>query len=985
LLKVIALASAPHERVAGTHFVPAPTPDTTIRDRIALWIDDAAGGERGVFARYRQALGWTTGDVNCAVHDASVRDRRLLPRWAEFAILFVAHQPAGASIPQHGVEKNVRISVEALARRRLPGLTPAGLRLSARARGALYSQIAGRVMQVMGSALDAESRVVALMSVLEAVPRGRETGALGLDRESWILRLEMLPVLAYALGETWAQWEMTTGEMLSRLRRDARLVAREFLSGDRADDVADIVPDLGDPHSGGRAVAILSFAGGGKVVYKPKDLAVAAAVIALIARSNALLTELPLREHKILPRDGYTWEEHVDNRACRSPRDVGRFYFRFGKILRLFEFLEGRDLWLDNLIAASDQPLFIDLETVLQGRRSPAEDTSPAEEAVLAKLLESAAPTGAIAAHTYLAEGVRAEEFGALTPVRDFLLPYSFQVLGNKAKKNSSHAVQQNFPRFRRDTYAPRIAGSSASVVGHLAALTDGYNAMSGLLKFHGKSLASVVAGIAHHPVRHIERDTWDCYKILRQSLQPSNLSDGLARERALSRLFRADQEGRSASEHRAIFRLEIEAFRALNIPFFLSRPGSRSLYGSDGREIKDFFSGTALQRLRARTRKDPVSPDERIAIVNTCLASGRNGDARLRMPAYAQRQAMIGDDEALGRAVEIGDLVLKSATVKRGTHAWLALVYDPHHDFDQLSVLENDLLSGTCGIAVLLADLFAVTRHVRFRNTALDLCEGLVASLRSPQSHGARSGGFIGPGSNIYCLGRCAAALDDHGLADTTAGLARSIPTPGAGEGDIILGLPGLALALASADRKIPVQRRDALRHVLEAGGRMRQESAYPPTARRLLALPDRAAAVRLALARLAPPAQRSVLRVGASSPSGNVLAAISETCAHAPASFLREKFALPLERLSGRRLIDLLEIALASSRVAPSGRAEKVTRKIASTLSARRRARGSWFPESLADDRHNLSIVWGVPAVAHAFLKLQKAVPVPSIRLLE
>src|SRR5205807_6133473 len=113
--------------------------------------------------------------------------------------------------------------------------------------------------------------------------------------------------------------------------------------------------------------------------------------------------------HRILPRGDRAWEEFVTHRACRTPEEVERFYTRMGMTIRLLQLLEGRDFWLDNLVAHGEYPAFIDLETLLQPRVA-ATASLPSEREAGRRLAESAVETGAITMPTPIDTGVGAED-----------------------------------------------------------------------------------------------------------------------------------------------------------------------------------------------------------------------------------------------------------------------------------------------------------------------------------------------------------------------------------------------------------------------------------------------------------------------------------------------------------------------------------------------------------------------------------------------
>jgi len=55
------------------------------------------------------------------------------------------------------------------------------------------------------------------------------------------------------------------------------------------------------------------------------------------------------------------------------------------------------------------------------------------------------------------------------------------------------------------------------------------------------------------------------------------------------------------------------------------------------------------------------------------------------------------------------------------------------------------------------------------------------------------------------------------------------------------------------------------------------------------------------------------------------------------------------------------------------------------ATVLVNRHQATGHWFPDEHAADRHNLSLLTGLAAVAHAFLRCADPATIASVRALE
>ncbi len=67
-------------------------------------------------------------------------------------------------------------------------------------------------------------------------------------------------------------------------------------------------------------------------------------------------------------RGAYGWTEFVEAQACDTPEQVQRFYERQGGYLALLYFLEATDFHLENLIAAGEHPVLVDLEALFHPR-----------------------------------------------------------------------------------------------------------------------------------------------------------------------------------------------------------------------------------------------------------------------------------------------------------------------------------------------------------------------------------------------------------------------------------------------------------------------------------------------------------------------------------------------------------------------------------------------------------------------------------------
>jgi lantibiotic modifying enzyme len=174
------------------------------------------------------------------------------------------------------------------------------------------------------------------------------------------------PVLLRLMATITRQWIAASREFVLRLDADLATIRKNILGADAQMPVAKIEGGRSDPHNGGRSVAIVAFADGGRVVYKPKDVRLDASWHALVERFNQAGAAIELKAARAVPREGYGWTEFIAHGGCADVDACKQFFRRAGAWLALFHCFAASDMHRDNMIAAGEHPVPIDLETILQ-------------------------------------------------------------------------------------------------------------------------------------------------------------------------------------------------------------------------------------------------------------------------------------------------------------------------------------------------------------------------------------------------------------------------------------------------------------------------------------------------------------------------------------------------------------------------------------------------------------------------------------------
>ena len=381
-----ARAATPAERLGGAYEPeppdPAPGADR-VPARLAFWLRKAAGGDAGYLARWLEWEGLDAAAVRRALGPVRLKDSEPLPPWAVLWGELTAG-PWGAPLetvpgPAPVPFQELLAPLARAARCRHEAGTPGPDRLTQAAWADLERGLLERLLKAAGPTLQAEfSRFrepwvstldLAMAGAAGAPPPGtgiyraflreqcREGGSPGAFRA--------YPALARVLAQLAGHWISAWTEALARLEAHAGQLRDRFFDGADPGPVAAIRTGAGDSHNQGRATAILRFQDGSRLVYKPVPAGVDRAWYRLLdwiaARGGPLLPRSP----RHLDGPGHGWTEFVEAAPCPDPEALRRYFLRCGALLCLVQLLGGGDCHHENLIAAGEHPILLDLETVM--------------------------------------------------------------------------------------------------------------------------------------------------------------------------------------------------------------------------------------------------------------------------------------------------------------------------------------------------------------------------------------------------------------------------------------------------------------------------------------------------------------------------------------------------------------------------------------------------------------------------------------------
>jgi type 2 lantibiotic biosynthesis protein LanM len=578
------------------------------------------------------------------------------------------------------------------------------------------------------------------------------------------------PVLLRLIASLVRQWIDTSREFIARLDADLPSIRRDLLQTSTNARVAEIEGDVSDPHNGGRAVLLLRFTDGARVAYKPKDLRLDVAWHNLIARLNRAGAPLELKAVWTLARNGYGWTEFIAHTGCADQADCERFFRRAGVWLALLHCFAATDMHQENMIAAGDHPVPIDLETILQPNAEEHKVLEPEGEAFNAAMEiigNSVMTVGLLPAYgrsvdnNVFAMGGMTADWGARTIVA-----------WNNVNSDAMRPVKVK-EGGTTNTNLPHIGGRYAKFADHIDSFVSGFADYAEFLlrQIRGATANALLDGFTGLPVRRVVRPTRFYYMLLQRLKNHRSMDDGAiwsAQADFVTRLADWDKE---SDPLWPLHRAERSALLALNVPHFVT--------SSDGTEISDATGISArtdatcgLERARARMQN---LDEKEIAWQIDVIRANTNRAARTA--PNAELTAILAADAPLAPTrtnfLAEADTIaaeLSRLAIRRGTGAaWIGLDWLGDSEAFQLVCLGPDLYNGAAGIAVFLAAHAAVTRS----KPSGELARAGVAQLRknlesrnAPRmARGLGIGAATGLGSIVYGLAVMARCLGDGEL----------------------------------------------------------------------------------------------------------------------------------------------------------------------------------------------------------------------------
>jgi len=599
----------------------------------------------------------------------------------------------------------------------------------------------------------------------------------------WLEILKRYPVAARLISTFCRQQALYFAETLKNLEKDIEKIRRTLNRGINPGIVKDIEAGLSDFHNGGKSVIKFEFESGLIVFYKPRSGGVDFLWADLLRWVEEKMRGSKFRTPVHVEGEGCCWAENILNTPLDKAEDAASFYYKAGSILALTYILGGTDFHQENLIASGDDPILIDLETLLRPLvKQFSHAKMPPEERELFTSLEgdSVLRTCMLPLWSPISKEI-SRDYGALTP-----------------DDNAAYSVQEwldiNTDRMRRGRIdrktnpSPNVAhfnGTLVSVIKHKSDIIKGFEDTYRLIMNSRDDFLSDGGPLKKFhceiPMRYLPRQSQVYGDMISRLRSPGLMRDGAAYSIEIEGLARAFINNEDVERIEAIWRVfeaEKNSLLFLNIPLFEFTSDGHAIF--DGRKmlLEDYFLFTAIKEAERRVLKLSAEDLEFQSQMIDASLLCRYPDASvsdIEVKAANTRESLdmqlLSEKNYIETASAIAEEIVKRAITRCGKPQWLTLKSDPIKHINFIGPVDTTIYEGISGIGLFLAAYEKVTGDKTHHEFALKCFSNIVELLddnkNASQAFNNSSGYCSGIPGILWAIYNSAIYLNDERLMD--------------------------------------------------------------------------------------------------------------------------------------------------------------------------------------------------------------------------
>ncbi len=153
-------------------------------------------------------------------------------------------------------------------------------------------------------------------------------------------------------------------ELAQRIRNDYSEIERVFCPDKKLGSLQSIRFGLSDLHNGNQGVCILCYENA-HIVYKPRNMGIDVSWNQMLSRIHDAFPAFQVSAGLAINKQTYGYVSFIEHNECKS---IDSYYRNAGMLLCIASMFGATDLHYENIIATTNSPVVVDLETIISPR-----------------------------------------------------------------------------------------------------------------------------------------------------------------------------------------------------------------------------------------------------------------------------------------------------------------------------------------------------------------------------------------------------------------------------------------------------------------------------------------------------------------------------------------------------------------------------------------------------------------------------------------
>lgn len=342
----------------------------------------------------------------------------------------------------------------------------------------------------------------------------------------------------------------------SAISENAEVLKEQFFPGNPFKRIEKIECGLSDAHYGGQTVAKVYPDNQEILIYKPRNLEKDQGFIELYEQfCNG--AGLSCQSVRIISKEDYGLESYIEQCPCNSEEQVERYFQRIGILLFLCWLMDMSDMHGENIIAAGEYPIPVDLET-LPGNPDYAVCEN-ADRIIVEELKHSVLNVGILPVITWGGDG-KGVILNALNRGETVKTPFRIPVIRKPESSEIHIAYEQGEAEFSGSL--PVYQGKRADSSVYTEEICRGFECAYRYFQQEKEQITGKCRILFSGRSRYLIRHTQQYQMYLQTSFYPEFLESGGRRRLFLHVLDKKQKdEGLAGQERNALYQMDIPVF----------------------------------------------------------------------------------------------------------------------------------------------------------------------------------------------------------------------------------------------------------------------------------------------------------------------------------------------------------------------------------------------------------------------------------------